>query len=348
MLRGLKQIDWHPPEGWRRIRTIDAHAAGEPFRVVAGGIPEPRGGTLLDRRRWAREHLEHVRRGLMWEPRGHADMYGCIVTPPVSDEADFGVLFVHNEGYSTMCGHGIIAVAKVAIDTGMVTASEPETVLTIDTPAGPVIARARVANGAAGQITFRNVPSFALALDLEVDVAGLGTLDYDLAFGGAFYAVVDAGAVGASCVPRDVRRLIEAGIALKRAISESRQVRHPGGEDLSFLYGVIFVEPAPTSGVHSRNVCVFADGEVDRSPTGTGVSARLAILHARGALEVGERIVVESLIGTRFGGSIAAVTTCGPHEAVVPEIDGSAFITGRHEFVFDPADPLAEGFLIRP
>ncbi len=348
MLHALKPIDWQPPDGWRRIRTIDAHAAGEPFRVIAGGIPELRGATILDRRRWAREHLEHVRRGLMWEPRGHADMYGCIITPPVSDDADFGALFLHNEGYSTMCGHGIIAIAKVAVDTGMVAVSEPETVLKIDTPAGPVVARARVARGSAGLVTFRNVPSFAVALDLEVEVPELGSLVYDLAFGGAYYAVVEADAVGAACSARDVRRLIEAGTAVKRAIADSREIRHPGGDELSFLYGVIFVEPAPpTAGVHSRNVCVFADGEIDRSPTGTGVSARLALLHARGELAIGERIVVESLIGTRFGGAIAATTTFGPYDAVVPEIDGRAFITGRHEFVFDPADPLGEGFLIR-
>ncbi len=344
----LKPVDWQPPESWRRIRTIDAHAAGEPFRVVVGGIPETRGGSILDRRRWAREHLEHVRRGLMWEPRGHADMYGCIVTEPASEEADFGVLFLHNEGYSTMCGHGIIAITKVAIDTGMVAAAEPETVLRIDTPAGLVVARARVARGRAGRVTFRNVPAYAVALGSEIELPKIGPVIYDLAFGGAFYAVVEADSVGVRCSPESTRRLIDLGIAIKREIAGSLEIRHPSGEDLSFLYGVIFVEPAaPTTGVHSRNVCIFADGEVDRSPTGTGVSARMAILHARGDLQVGERIVVESLIGTRFGGAIAESTRFGPYEAIVPEIDGEAFITGRHEFAFDPADPLAEGFLIR-
>ncbi len=348
MLGSLKLVDWHPPQSWRRISTIDAHTAGEPFRVIVDGVPVPLGDSILDRRRWAREHLDHIRRGLMWEPRGHADMYGCVVTPPVSDDADFGVLFLHNEGYSTMCGHGIIAITKVAIDTGMVAAAEPETVLKIDTPAGPVVASARVANGAAGQITMRNVPSFAVELDGEVDLPGLGPVAYDLAFGGAFYAVVEADAVGVRCAPQFTRELIEWGSALKAAISARHEITHPSGDDLGYLYGVIFVEPAPaTSGVHSRNVCVFADGEVDRSPTGTGVSARLAILHARGELEIGERIVVESLIGTRFGGSIAELTSFGPYQAIVPEIDGTAFITGRHEFAFDPDDPLADGFLIR-
>ncbi len=348
MLHPLKPNEWRPPPAWRQIQTIDAHTGGEPFRVIVGGIPELRGNTILDRRRWAQEHIEHVRRGLMWEPRGHADMYGAIITPPVTEGADFGILFLHNEGYSTMCGHGIIAIAKVAIDTGMVPCHEPETVLRIDTPAGPVVARAEVAGGAVQRVAFRNVPSFVVELDCVVDVPELGPVRYDLAFGGAYYAVVEADAVGVGCVSAEVRGLIERGIAIKRAIAAEREIDHPEGGDLGFLYGVIFVEPAPsTSGVHSRNVCVFAEGEVDRSPTGTGVSARLAIHYARGELAVGERIVVESLIGSRFGGVILETTTFGGHQAIVPEIDGTAFITGRHEFTFDPSDPLTDGFLIR-
>jgi trans-L-3-hydroxyproline dehydratase len=336
MLMLLSDFDWQPPSGWRRITTVDAHTAGEPFRVVIGGVPVLRGESILDRRRWAREHLDHVRRGLMWEPRGHADMYGCLVTPAVSDEADFGILFLHNEGYSTMCGHGIIAITKVAIEAGLMPATEPETELAIDTPAGLVRARAQVAHGVVGTVSFRNVPSFAVDLDAEVEVDELGTVRYDLAFGGAFYAVVDAQAAGVHCTPASAPRLIERGRQIKRAVAASREIHHPAANDLGFLYGVIFVEPAPTSGVHSRNVCVFAEGEVDRSPTGTGVSARLAILHARGQLDLGERIVIESIIGSRFGGTIAELTTFASHE-----------VTGRHEFVFDPNDPLADGFLVR-
>ena len=331
-----------------RITTTEMHTGGEPVRIVTSGYPEIPGETILAKRRYARDRLDHLRRLLMFEPRGHRDMYGVIPVAADHPGADLAVLFIHNEGYSTMCGHGIIAICKVAIDTGMVVASEPETVLKIDTPAGLVVARAQVANGAAGQITFRNVPSFAVALDCALEVPGIGPLVYDLAFGGAYYIVVESDAAGVRCSPQAVGQLIEHGMAVKRAVVESREIRHPTGDDMGFLYGVIFVEPAAaTSGVHSRNVCVFADGEVDRSPTGTGVSARLAILHARGDLEIGERIVVESLIGTRFGGSIAEVTSFGPHEAIVPEVDGTAFITGRHEFTFDPSDPLADGFLIR-
>ncbi len=343
----MNPADWRPPEGWTRITTIDAHTGGEPFRVVTGGFPEIPGGTLLERRRYARQHLDPLRRALMWEPRGHADMYGGLVTPPVSPGADLGVLFIHNEGFSTMCGHGIIALVTVMLETGMLPAGDPETTVGIDTPAGLVTAHARMEGGRVKSVGFRNVPSFAAVLDAEVEVPDLGRLSYDLAFGGAFYAYVRAAEAGLSCVPEQFRALIEAGTAIKRAVAGSRVIEHPHEEDLGFLYGVIFVDEARCVGVHSRNVCVFADGEVDRSPTGTGVSGRLAIHHARGEIALGERLVIESLLGTRFTGRVAETTRCGPHDAVIPEIEGTAHITGRHEFLIDPSDQLRHGFIVR-
>jgi trans-L-3-hydroxyproline dehydratase len=339
--------DWRPPEEWVRIRTIDSHTAGEPFRVFVDGYPELPGKTMLERRRHAREHLDHLRTALMWEPRGHADMYGCIVTPPVTEGADFGVLFTHNEGYSSMCGHGIIAMATVAVETRMVCATAPETTLGIDSPAGLIRAFARVENDRVTRVRFLNVPSFVVDLDAEVEVSGLGRVRYDLAYGGAFYAFVDAADVGLSCEPRRFRELIEKGIAVKRAVAAARDIVHPFEEDLGFLYGVIFVEPPSTERAHSRNCCVFADGEVDRSPTGTGVSARLALHHARGEIATGEEIVIESLIGSRFAGRVVEETVFGPHAAVVPEVSGRAHITGRHEFVLDPEDELRHGFILR-
>ncbi len=339
--------DWRPPGDWVRIRTIDAHTAGEPFRVFVDGYPDLPGETMLERRRHAREHFDHLRTALMWEPRGHADMYGCIVTPPVSEAADFGVLFTHNEGYSSMCGHGIIAMATVAVETGMVPLAEPETAIGIDTPAGLVRAWARIDGGRVAGVRFHNVPSFVAALDEVVEVPGLGRVRYDLAYGGAFYAFVDAADLGLRCAPEHFRRLIEAGIEVKRAVMAERDIVHPFEEDLSFLYGVIFVSPSPEDGVHSRNVCIFADGEVDRSPTGTGVSARLAIHRARGEIDVGEEIVISSLIGSRFSGRVVEDTVFGPHPAVIPEVVGRAHITGRHEFVLDPADALRHGFILR-
>jgi proline racemase len=338
---------WTPLEGWLKITTVDAHTAGEPFRVITGGYPDLPGDTILARRRYARENLDPLRTALMWEPRGHADMYGCIVTPPVSPEADIGVLFMHNEGYSTMCGHGIIGITKVVLETGLLPMSAPETTIGIDTPAGLVTAHARVDEGQVTSVRFHNVPSFVLALDEKVSVPGLGEVRYDLAFGGAFYAYVQAEEVGLACTPEHFRPLIEKGIAIKQAVTASRPIPHPFEEDLSFLYGTIFIGPPRGDGAHSRNVCIFAEGEVDRCPTGTGVSARLAIHHVRGEIGVGESMVVESIIGTRFTGRIVRTTSFGPHPALIPEIEGAAHITGRHEFLIDPADPLRDGFILR-
>ena len=298
-------------------------------------------------RRFFNENLDHLRKALMWEPRGHADMYGCVVTPPVSPEADIGVLFMHNEGYSTMCGHGIIGIATVILETGTLPMTEPETVIKIDTPAGLVTAYASVSKGQVKSVSFHNVPSFVLALDETVDVPGLGKLRYDIAFGGAFYAYVQVDDVGLTCTPENFRSLIEKGMAIKEAVMASRPIPHPFQEDLSFLYGTIFIGPPLEEGVHSRNVCIFADGQVDRCPTGTGVSGRLAIHYARGEVNINQPIVVESIIGSRFKGRIVNTTTFGPHAAIIPKIRGTAHITGRHEFLINPTDPLRNGFILR-
>jgi trans-L-3-hydroxyproline dehydratase len=335
------------PDGWLRIEAIDAHTEGEPLRVIVSGFPQPPGATVLERRRWAREHLDHLRTALMWEPRGHADMYGCLLMPPPTPDGDLAVLFLHNEGFSTMCGHGIIGVTKVVLETGLFPLTEPVTTLRIDAPAGRITAHAHIEDGRVDRIAFRNVPSFAAALDQSVDVPGLGRVRYDLAFGGAFYAFVQAEPLGLACSPHRVRELIDAGSAIKRAVSASRAIAHPTEPDLGFLYGTIFTGPPAGPDADSRHVCVFAEGEVDRSPTGTGVSARMAIHHARGEVAVGEARVIESIIGSRFTGRVVEETRCGPLPAVIPEVEGGAWITGRAEFLIDPADPLRAGFLVR-
>ena len=338
---------WKPPRDWLRITAIDVHTGGEPFRVITGGFPELSGDTILARRRWVKEHFDHLRTALMWEPRGHADMYGCIVTPPVTPGADIGVLFMHNEGYSTMCGHGIIAITKVVLETGLVAMKAPETTIRIDSPAGLITAHARGIEGEVQSVRFLNVPSFVLARDETVEVPGLGRVRYDIAFGGAFYAYVQAADVGVTCTPQDFRSLIEKGMAIKRAVMESRPIPHPFEPDLGFLYGTIFIGPAQGADAHSRNVCIFAEGEVDRSPTGTGVSGRLAIHYARGDIGLNERLVVESIIGSRFKGRVVETTTFGNYPAIIPEIEGTAHITGRQEFLIDPSDPLRNGFILR-
>lgn len=340
-------MNWTPPTDWLRITTIDAHAGGEPLRIITGGLPPIPGDTILARRRYLRENLDHLRTALVWEPRGHADMYGAIMTDPVSPEADAGVLFLHNEGYSTMCGHGIIALVTVALETGMLPIGGPQTTIRLDTPAGLVTAHARVQDGRVRSVAFENVPSFAYALDQSVDVPGIGPVRYDVAFGGAFYAYVQGTDLGVGLGPADFRRLIEVGTAIKHVVMQSLPIRHPFEADLSFLYGTIIIGPPHTPGADSRNVCIFAEGEVDRCPTGTGVSGRLALNYARGQVSPGQPFVVESIIGTRFTGRILDTTTFGGYAAIIPEIEGSAHIVGRHEFLIDPQDPLRDGFILR-
>ena len=338
---------WAPPEGWRRIVTIDAHVAGEPLRVILGGYPRLQGDTLLLQRRFAKEWYDGLRRAVMWEPRGHADMYGALVVPSVTPRGDIGVVFTHNEGYSTMCGHGIIGVTTVLLQCGVLAAHEPETLLRIDTPAGFIEAWASVRDRLVQEVSFINVRSFVLGLDREVEVPGVGTVRYDLAFGGAFYAYVDAERFGLKLVPEEYARIVELGRAIKATVQESDPPRHPLEGELGFLYGTIFVGPAHAEGSHSRNVCVFADGELDRCPTGTGVSGRLAIHHARGEVAEREAIVVESILGTTFKCRILNKASVGMLPAITPEVTGQAFVTGRNELLIDSRDPLAEGFIFR-
>jgi proline racemase len=346
------QLDWSRlrlDESAQVITTLDAHAAGEPLRIITGGLPPLEGATILERRRFMREHLDHVRRALMWEPRGHYNMYGCVLTPPVTPEADLGVLFLHNEGYSTMCGHGVIALVTALIETGALAARGRETPVTLDTPAGLVRATAHLDGaGRVERVSFLNVASFLYARDVALDVPELGRLTVDIAFGGAFYAILPAERAGLAVVPERAQQLVAAGEAIKRAVNATLPIVHPFEADLGFLYGTILTGPPEDPAHHSRNICVFANAEVDRSPTGTGVSARLALHHAKGELAESQTIVVESILGrhSTFSGRVVDTAQVGSYAAVVPEIGGTAFITGRHEFVLDPRDPLGRGFLV--
>lgn len=329
-----------------KVRTLDYHAAGEPLRIVTAGLPAIEGASMLARRRFMRERLDHYRRLLMLEPRGHADMYGAVLTPPASDDGDFGVLFLHNEGYSTMCGHGIIALVTAGIEHGLFEVGDPENIR-IDTPAGRVSARARQgAGGRVESVSFVNVPSFVLRDAVELRLADR-ILPATIAFGGAFYAYVDARDLGFGIVPAEAAQLIEAGRAIKAAAGAQCDIRHPrGDDDLGFLYGTIFVLHAAEPG-RSRNACIFADGELDRSPTGTGVSGRAAIHYARGEISLGETLTIESIIGTVFEVRCLQETSVGGLDAVITEVSGSAWMSGEHEFVLDPRDPLRDGFLLR-
>jgi trans-L-3-hydroxyproline dehydratase len=344
-------MSWSPPSSWTRITTLEAHTAGEPLRIVTAGLPEIPGSTILEKRRFAQEELEPLRTALMWEPRGHADMYGAILTEAVTEDGDFGVLFMHNEGYSTMCGHGILGLAMAGLEAGAIPgapALEGEVVsIRLDTPAGRVTASAHLEDGRVRNASFLNVPSFVYALDQSVEVPGHGSVTYDVAFGGAFYAFCQAEELGLSLGPEGFRELVDVGMAVKRAVLASLPIRHPFQEELGFLYGTIFVGSPRDPANHSRNVCIFAEGEVDRSPTGTGVSARAALHFAKGELRLGQPFTVESILGTTMTGEVVEATSFGPHDAVIPRVSGTSHITGKNEILIDPDDPLREGFFLR-
>lgn len=346
------ELNWNnyrPSTDATIITTLDLHTAGEPFRIITGGLPELKGSTILERRRYMHEHFDHIRRALMWEPRGHFDMYGCVITPPVTPEADLGVLFMHNEGYSTMCGHGIIALTTALLETGMLEAKGQLSPVNFDTPAGLVRATAHLDNGGhMDYVSFLNVPSFLYAHELAIELPNYGRLTVDVAFGGAFYAILPAEQVGLKVQPEQIEQLIAVGEEIKKAVSMVLPIRHPFEEDLSFLYGTILTGPPENSAHHSRNLCVFGNAEADRSPTGTGVSSRLALLHAKGEIQDDQQIFIESILGEAsvFGGRIVGRAQVGSFDAIVPEVSGKAFITGRHEFIIDPRDQLGRGFLV--
>lgn len=317
------------------------------MRVLVDGYPEVLGETILEKRKFFRDHLDHIRKGIMWEPRGHADMYGAVLTGPCTREADFGTFFLHNEGYSTMCGHAIIALTKFVLDTGLIERTGDTPSLIIDAPPGKIVSTAYRNQGVVNSVSFKNVPSFVLYRDQQVEVQGLGMVKYDVAFGGAFYAIVDADQMNISLEPSGVGKLIDIGMQIKRSVMKQQPIRHPFEEDLSFLYGTIFTGKPLNPGRDSRNVCIFANGEVDRSATGSGVSARAALHHARGEMNLGELMEIESILGTTMKVELAELTTFGPHKAVIPRVSGTASFTGSNNFYYDPGDPLKEGFIIR-
>jgi proline racemase len=329
------------------ISAVDYHTAGEPFRIVTAGVEPLAGRTILDKRRHAAEQVDHIRKLLVNEPRGHADMYGCFVTEPEDDGADLGVVFFHNAGYSTACGHGTIALVTWALDTGRVALAEPTVRVVVDVPSGRLETVARVSDGRVESVRFRNVPSYVERAGLELRTSE-GALNVGIAFGGAFYASVDVAALGLSVEAGHLPRLIELGRELKRLIEADHEIVHPLEPELRDIYGVIFFEELNAGPpLHQRNVTVFADGEVDRSPCGSGTSARLALLHAAGRVGVGDELRHESIVGTVFTACVVATSEIAGRPAVVTEVEGSAFATGRHEFVLDPHDPLGSGFLLR-
>lgn len=334
------------------IETVDYHTAGEPFRIVTAGVLDIPGRTVLERRAAAAgDPYDSIRRLLCHEPRGHADMYGCFLVPPNDEQANLGVLFWHKDGYSTACGHGTIALATWAVESGRVAAARDGVAdVSIDVPSGRLLARVSCADGKVTEVTFRNVGSWVSALDLAVTTSS-GPVIVDVSWGGAYYASVRAADVGLAVEPADLTRLIELSREVKAALTGSVAIGHPSDDRLSGLYGCIWWDSLPvenlTAVVRQRNVTVFADGEVDRSPCGSGTSARLAVLHDRGQIALGDTLQHDSIVGTTFTGRVVDETVENGQATVVTEVTGQAFRTGEHRFTLDPCDPLGTGFTLR-
>ena len=329
----------------RVLSAVDSHTEGMPTRVITGGVGPIPGDSMLERKLHFERHMDGLRLMLMREPRGHGAMSGAILQPPLHEGADWGVLFIEVSGCLPMCGHGTIGVATVLVETGMVEVSEPETVVRLDTPAGLVEARVAVDGGRARSVALRNVPSFLLGRDRSVELDGR-PLTYDMAFGGHFYAILPAGSAGLEIDPARADELVERGLEIMRAINTGDPPEHPSDPRISGCKHVIFTA-AGADGPHSqRSATSIHPGWLDRSPCGTGTSAKLAALHARGELRVGERFVNRSVIGTRFEGRIVGETEVDGLPAVVPEITGRAWITGMGQYVLDPDDPFPEGFAL--
>jgi trans-L-3-hydroxyproline dehydratase len=327
------------------FRTIDAHTGGEPLRLITDGWPEPQGKSILEKREYAKRKQDHLRRVLMFEPRGHADMYGALLTKPERVDSDTGVLFMHNEGYSLMCGHGIIALTKILCERSgpWSTVHRPRSadgsqVVVFDAPAGQI--RATYKNG---NVSFINVPSFVLAAGVPVTI-GSRTMPVDVAFGGAFYAVVDAEAAGLAVVPEKLTELRAMGDAISRAVEKQISVVHPTEPGLNSVYGTIFTGPPDADGADLKNVTIFADREVDRSPCGTGTCAVLAVLDAMGLTNAERPFVHESIVGSTFSARVASRTTVSDIPAIVPELTGTASITGDHTFIVEKDDLFPKGF----
>ena len=324
------------------LSTVEMHTGGEPTRIVVDGWPGFSGKTLLDKRREARERFDHLRRGLMLEPRGHDGMYGALLVEPDHPEADLAVLFMHNEGYSTMCGHATIALARWAVDSGRVPRREPETIVRLQCPCGLVTARV----AADGTVRFESVPAFAYALDRIAPTRTWGPVTVDIAYGGAFYAFLSADSIGLDLRSSPMRAIVDAGEEIAEAASKAVPIEHPDEPDLAFLYGTILTDGGNgADGKPSRNVCIFAGRQIDRSPTGSGVTARMALQMARREARVGDERRFESCTGAVFSGRIVrAAPAVGGRKSVIVEVGGRAHQTGEARFRVDDDDPLRDGF----
>ena len=330
----------------RIISTIDSHTAGERTRMITGGVQNIPGSSMAEKKSYFIEHLDSVRKVLTLEPRGDAELIGAVLTTPVNEGSDLGVMFFDSLGFEGMCGHGTIGIVTTLIETGQITPVHPFTEVRLDTVTGTVQARARVDHeGNVSEVTIRNVPSFVYMQDAQVDFDG-GKVLTDIVYGGNFFAILPVERLGMELVPSNVGKLVERGIAFRDAAREQLEISHPTESDINPLHGVEMYVDNPSPGVHARNIMTFAQHSFDRSPCGTGTSARLALLHAQGRLGVGEEFIHESILGTVFRSRIVEESRVDGYPAIIPEVTGSAYLTGSHQFYIDSRDPLKEGFLL--
>lgn len=328
----------------KSIHAVDSHTMGEPTRIVIGGIPAIPGKTMAEKKRYLIDNMDKIRTAIMHEPRGHKDMFGSIITQPTCEEADIGIIFMDGGGYLNMCGHGSIGAATIAVETGMVEVKEPYTELVLEAPAGLVKAKVRVENGKAKEVSIINVPSFLYKSGIEIDIQEIGKVKVDLSFGGSFFVLVKAVDLKLDICPENATKLCEIGMKILKIVNENVEIQHPTlphikTADLVEIYG-----PAKSADATMQNVVVFGDGQMDRSPCGTGTSAKMATLYAKGELGIEEEFIYESILCTKFKGRILGTTKVGEYTAVIPEITGSAYITGFNHFVIDPNDPVKYGF----
>ena len=331
----------------KSIHAVDSHTAGEATRVVVGGVPKIPGKSMPEKKQWLEDNLDYLRTAIMLEPRGHKDMFGSILTQPTVDEADYGIIFMDGGGYLNMCGHGTIGAMTVAVETGMVPVTEPVTKVVQEAPAGLIHGQVFVEDGKAKKVSFTNVPAFLYKKDQEVELPGYGKIRFDISFGGSFFAIVKAEQVGLEIVPENAAKLQDLGIQLRDIINKEIPVQHP---ELPHIHSVDLVEwwsKTETKGATLKNCVVFGQGQVDRSPCGTGTSAKMATLFAKGELKMGEKFFYESILGTIFEGEIVGKAKVGEYDAVIPQITGSAYITGFNHCVSDETDPVKDGFILK-
>ena len=331
----------------RSIHAIDSHTAGEATRIVVGGIPNIKGNSMPEKKQWLEDNLDYLRTAIMLEPRGHNDMFGSILTQPTNPEADYGIIFMDGGGYLNMCGHGTIGAMTAAVETGIVEVTEPITCIVQEAPAGIIRGEVTVEDGKAKKVSFKNVPAFLYKKDQEVELPGYGKIKFDISFGGSFFAIVKVDQIGIEIVPENAAKLNTLGMQLRDIINAEIPVQHP---ELSHIHTVDLIEwwsETDTPGATLKNCVVFGQGQVDRSPCGTGTSAKLATLHARGEFKIGDKFVYESILGTLFEGEIVGTAKVGEFDAVIPQISGSAYITGFNHFVIDETDPVKYGFILK-